>query len=241
MGQRSRGFVFTINNDTNEDMDQLMALKYVYICFGFEVGDEKGTPHIQGYLLLWDACSLKAMSKRLTRASLRMAKGTLEQNVVYTSKQGDWYEFGERPHQGRAKWDLIKEAMRDPKANPHLFQQYQKMYRMLKLSNPKTHDRKLIIIPQSTKYLVANHVKEQGRRLTLDYSMETYDGEKVVILPCYGDNFVMDWINGHPPKVKRGYELICLDPEIVYIMYEGLKEERYLRKKYLDYIDAFCE
>lgn len=238
MDHRCRAFTFTINNDTYIDLDELMALDFIFMCFGFEVGEESHIPHIQGFVLFQNATTIRALSKRLRRAHLEVALGSVKQNEDYTSKQGDWYEFGTRAHQGKAKWDLIEESQRDPMSNPHLFQQYHKMYRMLTLSKPKDHERKLVLIPEPSRYLIAKYLEEQGRSLTFDYSMETYDGEDAVIIPCYGDKFVMDWINGYPSKMKRGYELICLDPEIVYIMFENTKEERYLKKKYLDYIDA---
>lgn len=106
---RSKGWCFTINNHTEEDHAQLAALgehKHLkYIVFGREVG-ESGTPHIQGYCYLNVEKSLKAMSKLLTRASLRMAKGSAEDNFKYCSKDGDFYEQGTRPISNKRKGEL---------------------------------------------------------------------------------------------------------------------------------------
>jgi len=55
---RTRGWTFTINNDTFEDLIGLIETDFEYLVIGFEVGDS-GTPHIQGYILLQKSKDVK--------------------------------------------------------------------------------------------------------------------------------------------------------------------------------------
>lgn len=236
---RGRAFTFTINNDNFADLDILLKSSFRYLCFGFEVGKE-GTPHIQGYIYLYSPKTIKSLSKNvLPRAHIEHSKGTAKDNAVYTSKEDDWYEFGERPQQGKMKWEQIEDVMNDPTMNPHVYNQYNKMYRQLTLSKKKDHDRYLVLIPSCEQYTYAKKSRdEHGYEVTFDYSLDTYDGEDVIICPCYGDAFIIEWVNGFPKKIKRGYELICVDPQVVYVTYSDMKELGYLQKKYLQHIDA---
>lgn len=106
---RSKGWCFTINNHTEEDHKEITALaghKHLkYLVCGKEVGEE-GTPHIQGYCYLNVEKSRKNMSKMLTRANLRPAKGSAEQNYNYCSKDGDFIETGTRPISQKRKGEL---------------------------------------------------------------------------------------------------------------------------------------
>ena len=130
---RSRGWIVVINNYDDYDIDCLLALTCRYMCFGFEVG-KNGTPHIQGFVYMYNPKTLTSMKKKLPRAHLEAQKGSILSIQVYTSKDDDWYEFGDRPTQGKAKWEQIEDVMNDPTSNPHLFNQYNKMYRQLTLS-----------------------------------------------------------------------------------------------------------
>lgn len=93
-------FVFTINNYTQEDIDSCRSAiennwGCNYICFGFEIGPECGTPHIQGYLQTDHRMRCSTVNRNLgNRARLARARGSLEQNEVYTSKETEWESYG---------------------------------------------------------------------------------------------------------------------------------------------------
>lgn len=108
---RCRGWCFTINNDTFEDLDSLLELDFQYLIIGFEIGENK-TRHIQGYIHYENQISFKSIKRDIPRAHIEMARGTPKQNFKYCSKDGDFYEFGDRPVQG-ARTDLneIKELL----------------------------------------------------------------------------------------------------------------------------------
>jgi len=102
-GTRSRGWVFTINNYTEDHTEAVKSLKHgsVYVIAGYEVGKKTGTPHIQGYVYYSNARSYSAMKERLGPSWVKAAKGTGVQNQTYCSKQGDVFiEHGVPPKQG---------------------------------------------------------------------------------------------------------------------------------------------
>jgi len=234
MERRSRAYCFTINNYTLRDILQCFNFKQLprYLCFGFE-HDEIGTPHIQGYVYFDTLVRWIAMKETLHRAKIITAKGTIADNQVYTSKEGleDWYSFGDPPEQGHATWLRIEDVMKDPKSNPHLYNQYSKMYRQLTLSQPKKHDRIMFKCHVRAKWKHASKYES----VKMDNDEETYDGEEVWFVGPY-NTFVDSWIHGYPRKVKRGYELITLDPRIVYLMYDTPTEYRFILKKYHEFI-----
>lgn len=96
---RARGWSFTINNDTDEDLDNVMDLNSDYLIFGFEKGKD-GTKHIQGYVYFENARSFDSVKKMIPRAHLEISRGSPQQNYEYCIKEGDFYEFGDRPIQG---------------------------------------------------------------------------------------------------------------------------------------------
>jgi len=237
---RSRAFCFTINNYTYEDMMSLLDIPFRYMCLGFEVGDETETPHIQGYIYFHDQKTRSAVSKIMKRASIRYADGTPQQNLKYISKSktkespDDWYEFGDMPFQGKAQWHKIKQAMTDPKNHPHLYQQYHKTYKQIKSMEKKEHARIIYVVPHNQVYRYAKSFES----VKMDQDPETYDEEQAFFLAVYADSWVLDWVNGYPHKIKRGYEIITVDPTYVVFYYDDNKEFNYINKKYYDYIEC---
>jgi len=116
---RSRAFIFTLNNYTPEETDDIRKLVYKYLVFGREVG-EQGTPHLQGYIYFKNAKTLSAAIKTFPRrAHLEIAIDTATGNYGYCTKDGDFEEFGVRPLTDQEKgaeekaryqnaWDLAK-------------------------------------------------------------------------------------------------------------------------------------
>lgn len=85
---------FTLNNYEQDDIqkiiDSCIKNSKLYI-FGEEVGGECGTPHLQGYITdfnkKWRWTSLKLNNK----IHWERAKGDVESNVKYCSKDGKYY------------------------------------------------------------------------------------------------------------------------------------------------------
>lgn len=88
---RSRKWAFTLNNYTEDDEHKITSsLKdnWQWI-IGKEVGAE-GTPHLQGFFQAPNAVSFAFLKKIMPRAHLEVAKGSVEQNFVYCSKEGNF-------------------------------------------------------------------------------------------------------------------------------------------------------
>jgi len=93
---RSRSFVFTLNNYTEEDVQKLLGYECKYVCFGKEVG-ESGTPHLQGYISFKDPRTLKTLKKVDSKAHWEVAKGLPSQAIDYCRKEGSFFEAGVIP------------------------------------------------------------------------------------------------------------------------------------------------
>jgi len=96
-GTLAKGWVFTVPNyeDRSAVIDDELC---EYRIQGYEIG-EKGTPHIQGYVLLKKECRFTALKKIHPTAHWEKAKGSSYQNFLYCSK-------GEQPH---PEWEEFKE------------------------------------------------------------------------------------------------------------------------------------
>lgn len=101
---RSRAFVFTINNPTDDDKPSLEAWKAQYLVYQLEQG-ENGTAHYQGYVYFKEAKTLTKMKKINGRAHWEVRRGSHDQAREYCMKeegrlQGP-FEEGEPPVQGK--------------------------------------------------------------------------------------------------------------------------------------------
>lgn len=110
----TRGWCFTINNYTNNDIEYLnTCLAYQYIIYGKEVG-ENGTPHLQGYIHFKSAKKFTTTKKLLQRAHIEPRKGSIDQAIEYCKKENDFYEKGTKPisqaekgEKGKAVWSQV--------------------------------------------------------------------------------------------------------------------------------------
>lgn len=110
-----RNVCFTLNNWTQEEYDHIVGYdNYVYLIIGKEVGKEKGTPHLQGFMQLKKKKRWGAFKKEIgQRVSFQFCKGNAKENIAYCSKDGDFREWGEVRGQGkRADIKKIKELVK---------------------------------------------------------------------------------------------------------------------------------
>lgn len=236
---RSRGWCITINNPTDEDLADLILLAdgADYLVCGDEIGDQ-GTPHEQCYVYFENAHTFTSVTKQLPRARIVPAKGSPQQNFEYcTKKDAPFIEFGECPTQGRASMDKIKDAMADPESNFHVYQQYKKTYKEYQRSIPKDHQRQLYVCDTDLRYDFAKKFPS----VLFNSPLDSYDGEDAIFLhyPSGLDMDLDDWMNGMIHKIRRGYELIPLDPRVVVIFLHGEVAKNLFNKKYLHIIDKW--
>jgi hypothetical protein len=74
----------------------LLEATCAYCVIGQEVG-ESGTPHLQGYIYFGTLKSLPQLRALNPRAHYEMARGTVEENFAYCTKDGNFEERGVRP------------------------------------------------------------------------------------------------------------------------------------------------
>lgn len=112
---KNRSWTFTINNYTDKDVNACKALTHKYLIVGFEKG-EQGTPHIQGYVTMKSPTSFNSMKAKLINAHLEVAKGSAIQNRNYCSKDGEFFESGDIPKQGkRTDIDIVRDMVTEGK------------------------------------------------------------------------------------------------------------------------------
>lgn len=105
--ERSRAWVFTLNNYDEEDMTNVKNCGYQYVVVGKEVG-EAGTPHLQGYVYFKTLKSLKGLKKKVPKAHWEPRRGSHEQAREYCMKDGDYLEEGVPPMSQQKKGECGK-------------------------------------------------------------------------------------------------------------------------------------
>lgn len=112
---QSRGFVFTLNNYTDDQIAEIMDIgdsnPDYYMLIQFEVGKKDHTPHIQGYLYYNKGLTFKKMKDMLPYGChIEPQKGSFADALHYSMDEGDFYEINsdKRPRQGkRTDLDII--------------------------------------------------------------------------------------------------------------------------------------
>jgi len=108
--RRSRNWMLTLNNPTEEDKETLLKFPCKYVVFQLEKGKEKGTLHYQGVMCLENAVQLDFMRQIHGKAHWEACHST-DASIKYCQKDdtfvdGPW-EAGTKPAQGKRN-DLKK-------------------------------------------------------------------------------------------------------------------------------------
>lgn len=222
MNARARGYAFTVNNDTFEDLCQLLEMPADYLCFGFEEGERGGTEHIQGYCYFRNKITRRVLARDyLSRAHIEVAKGTPRQNRVYCSKDEEFYEFGDVPSENQRSdilhyIEVIRSGVTDEaiaEECPLLYARYPNMVRLHRaLREPK--ERSHVHISENE---ILATLRTEYNDKTVCFNIETYQGEDVLIYQDYSQVKInLDaWLAGYPQYIKMGYQLLKVDPEII--------------------------
>lgn len=92
---KSRGWCFTINNYTDDDIDKLNQVECQYLIYGREVAPSTGTPHLQGYIHFSNETTLRAVAKKvIPRGHYEKRLGTIQEAIDYCKKDGMVTERG---------------------------------------------------------------------------------------------------------------------------------------------------
>lgn len=226
--KRSRGWCFTINNYTDDDILEILnAHDYAeYTVFGFEVG-EQGTPHIQGYIYFKNQKVGTALKKLLTRANLRAARGNADQNYDYCTKDGEFYEFGDRPEQGhRSDFDELKEDILSGSSikevslsHTNLYMRYSGAIEKFSLLHKKITNKCTVYHANKDNYLaVCDHLWENTLEIDDEKKLTAYreDEHDAVIFTCGMNVYLLtQFLRNKPAIVKQGYNDLSILPKIV--------------------------
>ena len=124
---RARAFCFTLHDYTEEDKTRIKAIVCEYLIMGYEMThpsqDDLSNgvlprPHIQGYVHFASPKDFNTVKSMLgNKAHIERANGSAQQNREYCSKEGDFFEQGTLPSQGKRKdleecRDAIKNGLR---------------------------------------------------------------------------------------------------------------------------------
>lgn len=109
---RARGWCYTFNNYTEEDVTRLSLMSQpIYHVFGKEIG-ESGTPHLQGFLYMKNPRKFKCMKKLIGNAHIAPLYGnsTPLKAAMYCKKSDpNPFEFGICPIGPIAKGQTLEE------------------------------------------------------------------------------------------------------------------------------------
>lgn len=123
---RTRNWCFTLNNYTEEDVSRLSVedKQIRYLIFGKELGDKEQTPHLQGFVIFYNQKTFNQVKKFFgDRFHIESCQGTPQQNIAYCSKDEEYVEYGEPPHQGARK-DIqeVKEMVKSGKSLRQIYE-----------------------------------------------------------------------------------------------------------------------
>lgn len=102
MTERNRGWIFVLNNYTEDDVVEVNKIKCEYLVYGREVAPTTGTPHLQGYVYFQNAKSFSAVRKMFpNRIHIEKQIASIEDASNYCKKEGKFTEIGTKPQQGK--------------------------------------------------------------------------------------------------------------------------------------------
>lgn len=151
---KHRNWVFTLNNYTTDEHEQLQEFRRTilggdceerqlgikYICFQPERG-LNGTPHLQGVLICKNPRALGGMRQLLERAHWEPMRGSLQQAIEYCSKEETrdteagfgFTEAGDRPNGAgvpgsRSDLSEVTTAIKSGQSAEQIFDQFGEQY-----------------------------------------------------------------------------------------------------------------
>lgn len=111
--KQARGWCWTLNNYTEEEIEAIADSGMPYVIFGREIAPDTGTPHLQGFSYFPKKCTFGKLKGLLPRAHIEPMKGTALQAIDYCKKEANFTEIGEPPAQGkRSDLDVVKEKFK---------------------------------------------------------------------------------------------------------------------------------
>jgi hypothetical protein len=208
MNKQIRHIAFTWNNYSKHSPEwQTNLIKWFvdelqcnYLIYGLEVGEEKETPHLQGYVQFKSRKYFNAIRKVIHPSiHLTYVNGSSQDNINYCKKDNNYFEMGEVRDVGRARakqqrdWDLLinlaknNDLLRIEQDNPKDYIIYYKTLKTIAMDNlnPMAIERKCLWIygrPGSGKSRVCHKLFPFAYWKNGNKWWDGYRGEETVVL-----------------------------------------------------------
>lgn len=108
---RSRSWIGTLNNYTDEELQQLRDAPCVYMALGFHVGEKSHLPHVH---ILIQYTNPRVMPRFNRRIHWEPRRGTVTQAINYLNKEQRLEERGDRPRDPQGideQWQAFVESI----------------------------------------------------------------------------------------------------------------------------------
>lgn len=263
MEKRYRGWCFTLNNYSDEEEGFIQEIpfdSFRYLVYGKEIGDDKKTPHLQGFVLFSSMKSLSQVKKFLgtDRVHLEPQRGTSIQAASYCKKDGNFVELGLHPPQdpsdqgpkGREFWQEQLSHAKDneiDKCHPEVqLRLYSALIKIRDANIPKPQpiselDFWWFVGPSgSGKSKTAREENPDAYLKDINKWWDSYDGEDCVLIDEWGPsderlhaNQLKKWCDHHPfsAEVKGGRRV--LRPKKIVVTSNWTIEECFLEENNL--------
>lgn len=256
-GSYGKNWCFTVNNWTEEDIKILNDVECGYIIYGKEEGDDKQTPHLQGYIQFSTKKRITALKKIHKTAHWEKAKADGKTNVEYCSKDGKTTERGVLTQQGKRKCDMVNCVKMTLNNIPteDILDKHGAGYILNKrkiddIANKIEMENNIKILKKEADYIKLKEWQEEA----IDILLAQKDREVLFIVDekgGQGKSFLTDYLiarynaiafdNGKSADIKYGYNgqaLVIFDLcrcELEFINYgviENIKNGRFFSTKY---------
>lgn len=184
---RARGFCFTINTYTPEDITNIAnnSIEYDYIIYGHEQGKKAQRDHLQGFMYIRNKQSFKNVREFFNgRAHIEIMKGTTAEAISYCMKELNYVEIGDRPTQGKRtdleiiKYDIKKKRPMREIANKYFSQwvQYRRSFDAFKQMEEDDDRQTFLVIYYSNSRSSCEKLRPyfKGKYLKMDFTQDLY-------------------------------------------------------------------
>lgn len=103
---RVRSFSLTIFS--RAELDTFLELDSTYKCYGIETCPTTGRTHYQAYIYFENKKSFNVLKKLLPTSHIEQSRCDAETNRNYCMKEGDFYEYGNMPKQGKISANILR-------------------------------------------------------------------------------------------------------------------------------------
>lgn len=222
---KGRRFLFVLNNPTAEETpESVLAWPVKFITFQLERGERCGTLHYQGYLESEGQVRISSLKKLNSRAHFRLARGNVEENRAYASKEktrvdGPWERGTPSGGQGqRSDLLVVADQVKQmvplrliAESHPTSYIKYHRGILALRqrIQKPRQHTTEGVYIwgppgTGKTTWAIAAHPGAYWK--TSDMWWQDYDGEETVIFD--------EWLCAHH-KLTEMNQLVSHNPHKV--------------------------